>query len=119
MFTNIFAVIALAMSAFFGFMACRIFGVAWPDSWAGRLYQFWFNFTGSIVGWLALAIEVKRVLPQLETDAAPILSWVDAVLSLIAFGGVTGHLPMATMGIFVSTSRAAAALLKKWFGSAA
>jgi hypothetical protein len=45
---------------FFGFAACRIFSVPWPASMPGRIYLFWFNFCGSIVGWSALALDPLR-----------------------------------------------------------
>jgi hypothetical protein len=112
----VFLIAALVASAFFGFTACRIFSVPWPPSVPGRIYLFWFNFCGSIVGWSALAILADRYWPCIGGSCAVSVQFADFAVALVAFAGVTGHLPMATMGLFKGLHAVAAALLKKWFG---
>jgi hypothetical protein len=113
----VFVAIAVAASVFFGFAACRIFGVSWPKTLAGRLYLFWFNFCGSLVGWGALAILAYRYRSCVFGACAAQVELSDFALALVAFGGITGHIPLATMGLFRALGAFAASLLKKWFPS--
>jgi hypothetical protein len=110
--------IAVAASLFFGFKACEIFGVPWPRHWAGRLYLFWFNFSGSLLGWAALAVLCHRLLPCFSGTCSIDLGVSTFALALVAFAGVTGHIPMATMGIFRALANLAQRIFSRWFGAA-
>ena len=112
---EIFLAVAIAASLFFGLAACSIFAVSWPRSFAGRLYLFWFNFCGSLLGWGALAILGDRYWACVSGSCAVQVSFSDFALALVAFAGVTGHIPLATLGLFRGLAAFAASLLKKWF----
>ncbi len=112
---TVFLGVACAASAFFGVAACAIFSVPWPASWQGRVYLFWFNFCGSAFGWGALGVLFNRLGPQASADAVTL---GDCGLALVAFAGITGHLPMATMGIFRGLGNLAITIYKKWFSDA-
>ena|SRR5258706_10215993 len=114
----VFLVAAVAASAFFGLEACTIFSVPWPSRWPGRIYQFWFNFCGSALGWGTLAVLYGRVGPHWSGATSTTFTLTDFGLALVAFAGVTGHIPMATMGIFRGLSDIAIAMFKRWFGDA-
>jgi hypothetical protein len=93
----VFWAIALVASFFYGwkcFEALEV-GVDWKKkTWAWRLHQRWFNFSGSLVGWGALWIVFRKVCVY----PSPV-RWFDVVLMAVAFVGITGHLPFATMGL--------------------
>lgn len=67
-------------------------------------YQFIFNFVGSVLGWLALYLLLKRTayLTRCENLAS-----ADFVLSVFALLGLTGHLPEALYGVVVSIGKLA------------
>jgi hypothetical protein len=109
--SDVFLALAVIASLFFGFAACSIFAVPWPKSFAGRLYLFWFNFCGSLVGWGALAILGDRYWPCVSGSCAVQAAFSDFALALVAFAGVTGHIPLATMGLFRGLAAFAAAQL--------
>ena len=109
---------AIAASLFFGLKACEIFGVPWPKHWAGRVYLFWFNFFGSLLGWGALAVLCHRLLPCFSATCSVDLGLSTFALALVAFAGVTGHIPMATMGIFRGLADIAQHMFSKWFRAA-
>ena len=101
-------------SSFFGFKACEIFSVQKPKEFSQRLYLFWFNFFGSAVGWFALWVILFKVLSCVEGSCQTGTDFGDLLLALIAFAGITGHLPIATMGIFSGLRDIAKSLYKKW-----
>ncbi len=106
-----FRVVALVFSLFFGVFAVRVWPVqppekdeAWNDGhwWKSKArywlaYQFWFNFVGSLVGWAALWFVVPKSWPT----TLPRVTWDSAVLAVVAFAGVTGHLPGAFMQLLL------------------
>jgi hypothetical protein len=91
--------VALGFSLFFGCYAREIFGVQGDkNSW--KFYQFWFNFEGSLFGWLSLyALRIELVQPN--------LSRTEFLLSFIGFVGITGHIPYTTMGLITSIEKVA------------
>jgi hypothetical protein len=102
----IYAAVAIVASALYGWYAVEIFlGVPAPGklehrkflSW--RIHQGWFNFCGSIVGWICLWILGVKWVPFAIADNYPSLSWGDVGLAFIAFIGVTGYLPSAVYTI--------------------
>lgn len=107
-------IVALVFSFFFGLKAREIFSVPKPKEKSQRFYLFWFNFFGSLVGWLALWVILFKILRCVGGACQIGVELGDLVLALVAFAGITGHLPMATMGIFSGLGNIANSLFKKW-----
>ena len=114
-----YALAAVTASALYGWYAVEIFlGVPAPGklvhrqfrSW--RNHQRWFNFAGSIVGWICLWIVGVKLWPFAVSDSYPSFTWGDAGLSFVAFLGVTGHVPMTVFNL----AQAIAALVGKLSG---
>lgn len=89
----IYALLAILGTVFYGFGCFAIFGDAAVPP-AHRIHQHWFNIVGAVVGWLAGWPPFNEwfVLGLTPTFAT-------IVLLVIAFIGVTGHLPLAFMTI--------------------
>ena len=64
-------------------------------SWARYLHQFWLNFGGSVVGWVALWIITQKLAAILAAPETAAPQWSDAALFFLAFLGITGYLPFA------------------------
>lgn len=110
----VFVILALGFSLFFGCKACEIFSVPRPGKKSQRFYLFWFNFCGSLVGWGALWLIIFKVVRCLEISCPAEISFGDLLLALVAFAGITGHVPMSTMGNFNSLAEVARNVLKKF-----
>jgi len=96
----IFWLIALAASLFYGLKACDAFGVpAGQKPWAWKVHQFWFNFVGSLVGWYACWILLPGAVAYFSTTRTPSVSLSSAIWAVIAFVGITGHIPFAVAGL--------------------
>jgi hypothetical protein len=54
-------------------------------------FQFWFNFVGGFVGWVALAF--------LWSESFDAYGWKELLTVIIAFGGITGNLPHLSTAI--------------------
>lgn len=97
----IFWLIALAASLCYGYWTPEIFQVKATGKWPQppRLHQFWVNFFGSLVGWATLyyLLEMRLRVFDKVPNTAP--GAIDIALLLVAFLGVTGHLPYAFVGI--------------------
>jgi len=96
----LFACVATGMSVFYGWSACEIFSVSnkgKPRSW--RFHQFWLNFLGAAVGWVAawavLGSVVDCATAKCDLSVAPSA----IALFVLAFLGITGHLPAALIGL--------------------
>src|SRR2546429_7206408 len=113
-FTVGIGIAGLVFSTFFGLKACEIFSVPKPKELSRRFYLVWFNFFGSAVGWFALWVILLKVLRCVEGPCQAGTELGDLLLALIAFAGITGHLPVATMGIFSGLRDVAKSLYKKW-----
>jgi hypothetical protein len=101
-----YGLVALTASGLYGWYAVEIFlGVPRPGelvhrkflSW--KIHQGWFNFCGSIVGWICLWNLGLKFVPLAVTDTYPSLTWADIGLAFVAFVGVTGYLPFAVVTI--------------------
>src|SRR5207247_11397656 len=93
-FTVVFWIVGLGMSLFHGLYAVSIFNVpAPPKAGIWKVHQFWFNFCGSVSGWIALWFLVHKIAFSLGAyaSASPRLS--DVALFFLAFIGVTAYLP--------------------------
>ena len=96
----IFVLIAAAGSLFYGLKACEIFGVSTEGKgWSWEVHQLWFNFIGSVAGWALLWTVGHRVHTLVTGTGLAAVPFGDLILFLVAFVGVTGHLPYATMGV--------------------
>ena len=94
-------IFAFLMSMFFGFWSAEIFGSK-AEKWntPHHLYQWWFNFIGSLTGWAVLYLLLFARFDWGKSAAVNNVGATDILLLLIAFIGISGHLPMATTGIF-------------------
>lgn len=91
--------VAIVASSLYGAFAIQIFvgSKTFPRPWVW--HQRWFNFFGSMVGWLAAWLIILRHCGwPITTCVGPTDGW-DLVGALIAFLGMTGHLPFTIMGL--------------------
>jgi hypothetical protein len=123
-----FSAVAIVASAIHGYFAVEIFTpnvaphyirkapaaspptpsalVVKPLSW--HVHQFFLNFCGSLVGWIALWFVGQKLLCAFHGDPSDItwdITWPNAGISLVAFFGVTGYLPAATVGLIKGLAR--------------
>lgn len=107
-----FLVVAIVGGAVSAFKAFAGFGVETkgrPLAW--WIHQVWFNFAGFFFGWAATWILGRRLWPCMWGQCGA-LSWSDAALGLVALVGITGHLPLVTMGLVQGIVDLAKDLLK-------
>jgi len=101
----VMALVALIASLFYAFSARDVFDMpAEERSAAWRLHQFWLHFLGSAVGWIAFWFLVLHVKDCLMGPCAPVFTSSDVVLFFLAFVGVTGHLPLAIVGLLFAVT---------------
>lgn len=99
-----YAIIAVALSLFYGWKAVKIFKANKSDDdvekldWSWKLHQSWLNFAGSIVGWLVLWVMFQKFLGCISDGCTVVFGAWDFIGYLIAFIGVTGYLPAAVVG---------------------
>lgn len=55
------------------------------------IFQFWFNFVGGFVGWVAVAL-----LWSVPYDK---YGWRELLTAIVAFVGITGYLPQHSTGL--------------------
>jgi hypothetical protein len=97
-FTVVFWVVGLGMSLFHGLCAVSIFNVkAPPKAGIWNFHQFWFNFCGSVSGWIALWFLLHKIALSLNAPAAASPKLSDIALFFLAFIGVTGYLPFSVI----------------------
>jgi hypothetical protein len=103
-----FGLLAFAASAFYGASACSIFDVSTTGKrWPWKLHQFWLNFAGSAVGWIALWSLLPGVIGCLTQACSANISWSDGGVFFLAFVGITGHLPVVVVGLAMSVKEIA------------
>ena len=96
----LFVCIAFGMSVFYGWSACAIFSVPKQDKpWSWRFHQFWLNFIGSVVGWVAAWTVINSVLECAAASCTMSVAPSAFALFFLAFLGVTGYLPAALVGL--------------------
>jgi hypothetical protein len=97
----LYAFFALGMSIFYGLYACIVFDVINYKcrAWQWRFHQFWFNFLGAAIGWVAAWSILGSVLKCLDGNCTNSITPSSVLLFFLAFIGVTGHLPMSVMGL--------------------
>ena len=100
LFIILFTVVGVGFSLFFGFKATEIFSVPTEGRTAAwKFYQYWFNFLGSFVGWIALGFLARKVYFCLQSLCPAQVDLMDLLVIFVAFVGVTGHLPYTVMGL--------------------
>jgi hypothetical protein len=96
---GLFVLVAIGMSVFYGLRACEIFSVSTTDrKWSWRFHQFWLNFLGSGVGWVAAWAVLRASVECASADCALSVSPSAVSLFFLAFLGVTGYLPATIVG---------------------
>jgi len=104
--------LAICGSLFYGCCANIIFGVKPSPTRSAQAHQFILNFAGSLFGWAALIILVRKFFliagpsPQFDFFA-------DFMLALVAFVGVTGHLPVTIVNSLIGLLQAIEVLKRK------
>lgn len=114
LFHIVFVALGAAFSLFYAFKAFIIFGSSAanrPPSW--RIHQIWFNFFGSASGWVMLWVLVGKGTIQVRSGQSIQIDGWDAVLFLLAFVGVTGHLPRAVVGLLQGISELAEKIISR------
>lgn len=98
--TLIFGLIGLGASVFYAWKAYDIFMVDPTDRpWAWVAHQWWFNFVGSALGWMALWFVARKGYHCVAVACPGHLDWSEVALIAVAFVGITGHLPYALAGL--------------------
>lgn len=108
----LFAVVAIGMSIFYGLRACEIFSISTTDrkrSW--HFHQFWLNFLGSVVGWVAAWAILRSAVECASADCILSVSPSAVSLFFLAFIGVTGYLPATIVGAIGGVNELVAKLL--------
>jgi len=99
-FNSLFWFVGLGFSSFYGFKALTVFEVepgSKPKAW--KFHLFWFNFVGSVVGWAVLWVLSRKVWLYLQAKSPDQVNPWDIAFLLVAFVGITRHLPYALFGI--------------------
>jgi len=115
-FVASFGVLALVVSGLLGVFCLEVHNM--PDrerySPSRRYHQWWFNFVGSLFGWAALWCLVRRVWGVWFFSSSSGQATVsDFALGFVAFVGVSGYLPYATMGAVNALQTLVAEALKR------
>ena len=113
----IFLILAISFSIFYG--------VFWKQIWATPLsmssglsksrflHEVWFNFTGSLAGWICLYIIYKSLSVFTWQTIVINISWQHILLFVIALMGITGLLPYILMSISRTVDQIVGKILKK------
>jgi hypothetical protein len=106
--TIIFWVIAIISTIFYTAFALKIHLVLHPEEnvpWI--IHQRWFNFIGSITGWIILWILLPDLFQAFALHSIKAFSIKEIILGILALLGITGHLPMTLFGIARSSNELA------------
>ncbi len=98
-------IIGFIISVLVGRFAIEIFK---PETKEWRIYQCWFNFIGSFVGWVLVVLLYVKIRRQGWDIGNPSISQL--LLFSIALLGITGWLPKTLYGIASSIAILAFAL---------
>jgi hypothetical protein len=88
-----------------------------PNLFVWKIHQFWFNFAGSALGWLALYALKQNLASCLPGNCLSQLTFLDVVIFVIAFVGITGHLPFTTVSLLKYLMDLLTTAAKKAMGS--
>lgn len=96
----LFFLTALIFSISYGFWCKEIW---FPDddslSISRYIYEIWFNFIGSFVGWMSLYVLYRSFLNSTWIELATTISWTHLFLLIIGLLGITGLLPYTLWSI--------------------
>ena len=116
-FYYIYIIVAFFLSVFYGIRANFVDSIAY-NGWYKRtaatlnaIYIFIFHFLGSVLGWLllySLIIRISNKCPNLSS-----IDYIDLLLLLFGFLGITGHLPQSLYGFVKSFSKIAESVANK------
>lgn len=106
-----YLITSVVISTLYGIFAFGIFNEPKRYKISWYVHQFWFNFLGSLIGWLSLWILFKHLQCMPTYEIASNLKLADFVLILTAFIGITGHLPKTVMGFILGIGKLADRLL--------
>ncbi|MGA7514619.1 MAG: hypothetical protein WBW46_17120 [Candidatus Sulfotelmatobacter sp.] len=100
-FISIFWTVAFLASIFHGVYCFEVHEIKDKAKYhtAALIQQWCFNFLGSLVGWIALWFLIRRSggLSSFLSYSLAAAGWSDFALGLVAFVGVSGYLPFATI----------------------
>lgn len=109
----LFVSLAITWSVFYASKCYSIFGVyskSKPLAW--HIHQRWFNLLGCLSGWFSLWVMLPDAWPCLAAgECVPDVSVSKVVLSIVAFVGITGHLPYAVAGLLEAIKELALKLI--------
>jgi len=98
-----FWIVAILFSIFYSIKAFEIHKVTRSkDDKSFLFHQYWLNFLGSLVGWTILWIVLPNLVSGIEHKCTNYISVKEIFLLIGAFLGITGHLPMALVGLALS-----------------
>jgi hypothetical protein len=88
---------AILFSLFYGLSAFKIFDApTCGKHWTWVIHQIWFNLLGAATGWSALWVLYLRAAHQDPFDI-----W-NLLLFVLAFIGITGHMPRTIVGLVLA-----------------
>ncbi len=100
-FISVFWTVAFLASLFHGFYCFEVHGIKDKAKYhiAALIQQWCFNFIGSLFGWIALWLLVRRCggLSSFLSYSPATERWSDFALAFVAFVGISGYLPFATI----------------------
>ena len=120
-FTFFFWLIALSASALYGFKAFELHNIKKelkPSDKYALGHQIWFNFSGALLGWLAVWILINDSWLCWYTVCTIDLTLAKIILVTTAYIGITGHLPLTFMNIIEAMKQILSKALK-WIDKAA
>jgi 4-hydroxybenzoate polyprenyltransferase len=97
-FTISFWAFAFLASAFLGYFCYEIHVVTEEKGkipWQRRWQQYWFNFIGSLSGWIAIWFVVQKLWASNLGQGR----LADFGLAVVGFIGITGYLPYTVIGV--------------------
>ena len=110
----IFLILAILFSIFYG--------VFWKQVWISPLspgltksrllHEVWFNFIGSLIGWICIFVIYRSLLPFSWEGAVYNITWQHIALFIIGVLGITGLLPH----VLWSISRSIDLLIERMLG---
>jgi hypothetical protein len=106
--------LALVVSFLLGWFCLEVHNIRVPEGYprAARNHQRWFNFIGALVGWIALWCLVRRAwCVWWACSSLGQAGWSDFVLGFVAFVGISGYFPYATMTTVDAIGKRVAKLL--------
>lgn len=93
--------VALIFSVLCSIYAFNIHGVPKVKG-PSLVHQYFLNFLGSILGWILLWIVFPNLKDSIQHLPSATFNFKDIILTILAFIGITGYLPVAFVGLAFS-----------------